>query len=1291
MGKRPGNIFSRQRKALKEGNNNNIDINTSTNIIEDNDRLNHNLKKTRKQLENNNKSLRRMKKRGGVMRQMLEKFPASKPNLTQPDETKEEEEPIYESRKLLIRQMQGMIAKEVLKDRKGTIGSEYDSWSDLEENFARAYEPIPLNIRMETWRNMSKKEILRNVKSKQLRKDFEYMTHAEILMHIEKMQLSAQYLSNKFGVDKLLQHNHPPLTQRQMERAKQKGRDVDLDSIVTDFNEIKVMQTKPNKKVHDSWSSRASSILKDPASIYVSREEVLANLKADILAKAQPPKEPPPPPAKHNLKSKTIHDSWSSRASSIMAKGITEPNYMSRTELLTKLAELSHIEDVEHLENLTKMIHEQEDDSELSSGEENDQRTASSASVSTVKNVVLTKHDEKGFYTNNSSDEDGSCSCDSCVSYSSCHTNCSCGGTGSHYEEEAMMSSMTTNTDETVVDQTLASVGRDKGKYRDVYIVNGSNVSEQFNDPIDPIPKNLKQKQKQLKQEMKMRTEIPRYSTTPSSMNEVEDELRSSKRSSKGAKKFDKSGEFEEMYEPVNATEIRRQKNATALKKYLREFAADWDDRVNNLNTLRRGKVLQELKRHLRETIDLDNVKPEDLGRQVEVALREALDSSYEAISNVNIGHMYVPMEENPSNSRVVSRENTDYDTFGSIDSLIFEPKLNATHEEIEEVQEEIDQQFNYLKQFDASQRKKAKDIIGPGKTTFAERVKLFQNLGTKKAFIPPVPPPPPPPPPKQANLETNWKKVAQEKSIASKANPENDECESSFCPECNNPMLESLMCSTCYTCTQCGEEEHHSHEPEVLEDPYNPKVVLADVSVHQVSSGTASWDFVQESKANNSKPLDENNLRRMLKESFGAEGSSVEIQEKHPVYEPLIYSASDMEHNVEYEVDFLSEYAQKKSLFSSEQSKQLDLLDKSGQKVSVTEETFRADIEGTLRRLNLSSKKLDPNSKKSTTIQNRNSPSELNASDSGIASPPLDGLLPNGELSSFTQMRAPSSSSQSEEINNDSGLDDAPKKVNLPVPKRDTMIRELKSKLKQKFSHEELEEQLLLQNEGAKIEVESGTVESRKLAMAPQLAKVFAKLQLNNEKATMTSFANLHRNPQKLGEIRETSESESCDCEQANPSKTEKPPTREMLYGPGGLFGPKGPFSTPIVRYPQGMELPPRKKNFGAPSTRASTRAPSSAARKTPLPINSEISSVVEDRSVKSHYIMNSVIESSNSKPPSRMETYLNDWAELPEDDMERWKEEKAQRMLAWIHTSTSEQIGTETPWLKVRGRFYA
>ena len=265
MGKRPGNLFSRQRQALKEHN--------IVEVAGDNDRLNNNLKKSSRMKNSSGDSLRKMKKRG-VIRQMLEKFP--KPNQQQNgnnyqinlqthanhrnavvvedhanvyeqevenndvnDENDGEE--IYESRKLLIRQMQGMIAKEVLKDRKGTVGSEYDSWSDLEENFARAYEPIPLNIRMETWRQMSKKDILKTISSKDMREQFEGMSRDEILYEIEKMQQSAKHLRERFGIDHLLQHNHPPLTHHQLERARQKGRDVDLESIVTPNEVITVV------------------------------------------------------------------------------------------------------------------------------------------------------------------------------------------------------------------------------------------------------------------------------------------------------------------------------------------------------------------------------------------------------------------------------------------------------------------------------------------------------------------------------------------------------------------------------------------------------------------------------------------------------------------------------------------------------------------------------------------------------------------------------------------------------------------------------------------------------------------------------------------------------------------------------------------------------------------------------------------------------------------------------------------------------------------------------------------
>ena len=146
----------------------------------------------------------------------------------------------------------------------------------------------------------------------------------------------------------------------------------------------------------------------------------------------------------------------------------------------------------------------------------------------------------------------------------------------------------------------------------------------------------------------------------------------------------------------------------------------------------------------------------------------------------------------------LLSREATDYDTFGSIDSLIFEPKLDkkggdkggggSNKEDIKKAHKEIDRQFGYLDVEEAgtdSQEdrrsgrsvgaagKKYRPAVaavagtgpgtgaaggvadkpkGPGKTTFAERVKLFQNLGRKPSEEEAPLPPPPPPQPLQKN-----------------------------------------------------------------------------------------------------------------------------------------------------------------------------------------------------------------------------------------------------------------------------------------------------------------------------------------------------------------------------------------------------------------------------------------------------------------------------------------------------------------------------------------------------------
>ena len=313
---------------------------------------------------------------------------------------------------------------------------------------------------------------------------------------------------------------------------------------------------------------------------------------------------------------------------------------------------------------------------------------------------------------------------------------------------------------------------------------------------------------------------------------------------------------------------------------------------------------------------------------QVEVALRQALDAHFETMSNLNLGQMYVPMEENPSNSKVVSRENTDYDTFGSIDSLIFEPKI-PTNEDIKEAQEEIEQQFEYLDHIgvdesvydDFTPTKKPEDIVGPGKTTFAERVRLFQKLGKKeqetetKRMITPVQRPA-----KKITMldvygqETTWREVAKAKDAKKLGNEalrvienafggrpvklerkeesesEGDEL-SSVCPDCQNQQiignangeesLGTLACSSCDCCTQCDAEEEEERKRKSEENPYH------------MGTATASWDFEKpvlpvklekvrprsvqnnavtaKSRSDGGPAPVVGNLRQKLKEAFGA------------------------------------------------------------------------------------------------------------------------------------------------------------------------------------------------------------------------------------------------------------------------------------------------------------------------------------------------------------------------------------------------------------------------------------
>ena len=91
--------------------------------------------------------------------------------------------------------------------------------------------------------------------------------------------------------------------------------------------------------------------------------------------------------------------------------------------------------------------------------------------------------------------------------------------------------------------------------------------------------------------------------------------------------------------------------------------------------------VVQAITRHICHDLNLRQFRDEEERiHEIRERLKKALAQDWETLSNINLGHIYVPMEESTKSSpKLPVRENTDYDTFGSIDSLIFEPKVATT------------------------------------------------------------------------------------------------------------------------------------------------------------------------------------------------------------------------------------------------------------------------------------------------------------------------------------------------------------------------------------------------------------------------------------------------------------------------------------------------------------------------------------------------------------------------------------------------------------------------------------
>ena len=977
-----------------------------------------------------------------------------------------------------------------------------------------------------------------------------------------------------------------------------------------------------------------------------------------------------------------------------------------------------------------------------------------------------------------------SCSCLTCHT---CHlSDCSCSDI-SLSSQASKSSHSSDGSVETIIDAQRVV------KHSDIYIVNGSDVSKASSKAsskmtkksanYDPLPLNGIEKIKQRKLteeeiEIERRQEkeenIRRSSVTERPAREKN--VRGKSKEVKGSVKSQGSWtneEFAKLYEPISADDVRRQKAMRDLRKHLQAWTPELGlgKTLEHINTARRKEVMRKLKNVVAKNLDLDNLSEEELGKHLDIAL-----------NNLNLGAMYVPMEKNPSNSKAVSRENTDYDTFGSIDSLIFEPKL-PTHEDIEEAQEEITQSFEYLENEDDGQgemelsaghpvnkinilekvsrfeqsptrveRRSAKyeaNAIAVGKTSFAERVKLFQSLGDKRNVrtgpTTEVARPGPDSPlneslgQKRENSllsQTTWKEQALNKKVERSgrdsatslstnssgstviynvAEPEEEMevkniryqrrgsfteaggeevCSACGGGECTKSMTMSEWSCSCYNygdcscvtdCSECGADTLTRQGDSASKDKEESLYNVRDNQIPVVGN-------LRRIKREMSKPT------MNIEKSLEKKGFIAEDEEELPQRTPSMENGTKMPLKLKQKLERTDSFhqRQKRNQFRSF-SPDAKVDEDDDQKHSYANHKksgLLVEVENGLPLIY----KTDPHTANSECLESPKSKSS-EMGDSGISSDP-SSISPKSSSSGSSGEPDKAPEAQGEKSGElISGL------VPPGGKKRDTMIRELKCKLKERFPSNTIEDKSRRQTQAR-----SGNT-IRTAEVGPKLTKIFdALLSESREKTPSPRFLRSeYRNGsftqddqddqlEDLGEMA-TSDTE-CDSSVYDPSLPPglagplvtpvrspppgPPPTsqskrgsvtsgsyqvtpesdqprlspagrREVIYGPGGVFGPRGPFSTPeISRYP---EVPATKRISFADLVDGRSE---------------------EDRSDKSQYVSNTVIAGQRNSPtsPTRLESYRVSPVAREKEGKEAgsgvaWQQEKQKRMINWINKS--------------------
>lgn len=671
----------------------------------------------------------------------------------------DDEDSLYESRKLIMRQLvmnqMNYMRQQQLDDAQldgDERPSDADSWLEIEASFAEIYEPLPYNVGMDSWRSMSKDEMLKTITSRRLRAEMTYLSRAEILSQIQTMKVrhskkqrgvvgkSPVYddvSANRTVLTPPPTAEQPPGAGKQPTKKKEKKvKMVSPEGHKSSKSERFEAHTYQNTNAYHGQSLADIYQAKVEARRRELRRQKEAEQRASALYVTRAQVHAPPAAGEGDDVSNASsgHQGFISRASILSKWGTTSTTPAETTKTKKELIEqFWRKSDYISTENVRSLNGEAAGGAKTPDG--------------IYKNPAAFSSDSDGCSSNCEDccdDNCSQCSCSSCASVGTVLPARNAVDAGEPQKQSVPHSGAEDQQPAVEVPSEIKAPADAKSE------------QEEEKAP-EPVPLSLVKQRKmeferlriieEQENRLKELVRHQRKTTTVSHSNNSmaaaaahnQSWLDIAKRARQLEDKWHKArrtassvvNPAQAMYEPVPASQVlQSNKDDGRTKKSAKSRKS---------RNRKRSKVLQQLRSRMRENLASESLDPGAKQRrhqELQELLSDALHAGTQTLSNINLGLIYVPMEEQleqealeesvkvddalsgrssslrasrltlveqlpPEEPPAGQNDEENEDVFGSIDTLIFEPKAGGSStlrtEEIDEMEKKIAHEFEYL------------------------------------------------------------------------------------------------------------------------------------------------------------------------------------------------------------------------------------------------------------------------------------------------------------------------------------------------------------------------------------------------------------------------------------------------------------------------------------------------------------------------------------------------------------------------------------------------------------------